>query len=200
MHKKAKVNKAELPSFTIFSRTHRKLHNRSVDISESNKSYKIKKSNRFPLLLNIDQGFHSHLLHSLRESLTVKKIQFSPVKSYVNSHISVEGVCRNKYQPHILERVLSIKGLGKHRGRAKMLIEKMNLKKIKHGDKIEKIEKIEKITKNDKPESAHVAPKKNINARKEYVAPRIPTYTPPPIKIMKPLPRMPFKEAIRNPI
>lgn len=187
MYRKIKKTKLDSSSPLLLTRTSKKLHNKSADVTDSGKVHRYSKINHiliYPLLLSMEPGlYQNNLMHSLRESLTVKKIEFSPPKVGPSVNISTAPLRYRLPKPRLLEKVDSLNAIQRQRVKASSVGDKLYMKKIK---------------KPEKPESPQITPKRTSSFKREYMTPRIPAYTPPIIKSAKPLPKMIFKEAIRN--
>ena len=176
----------ETPSPFLFSNSLHRGHNRSLDLSSGMKQVKAlkdkEKSPALPLLMGIDSDFFSrNFMHSLKASLTVKRIEFSPPKTFSLMNISTIPI-RSKVQKIINpQRVASFKSMPKARPKAKSISESVKSKPHRK-----------------KSESPRGAFKELTTMKKETIVARIPAHTPLLLKpVVKPLPKMTYKEASR---
>jgi tubulin polyglutamylase TTLL1 len=186
MDRKSKIIKFTTPSPLLLARTSRRIVNRSIDYADSTKilkepTTKLKKINIFPLLFNLEPKiYQNHILHALRESLTVKKIEFSPPKASQSPNLSIPY--RYKYnKPSLLVRENSYKLISKPKIKSKSISTKLQLKKAK------------------KNESPQITPKKSTTIKRDYSPSKINVLVPPINRTIKPLPKVLLKEAMRNP-
>ena len=205
MRCKSKIRNKETFSPVLSAKTSRKLHNRSLELSDNGKLYTkyiIKHLNFFPQLINIENSLGKNpLVHSLKESLTVKKIEFSHPRCTPTTNVSTTPYKNRATPQQLLGKVDSFRSLSKHKFRSKNLNCSNKIQafsKLKKPEKALKNDKFDKQGSPDKGESVQMTPKKNFQIRREYAA-KTPSYTTPTIRIVKPLPAIQFREAMRNP-
>lgn len=182
MNKRQKAVRVESPS-QVFSATLRKCHYRSVDLTSAMKQLKAlkrkEKRQELPLLMGIDSNFFAmNFMHSLKSSLTVKRIEFSPPKIFTGIQISTVPIRPRVPQTTIPKRVNSFKSIPRARPKAKSIEEPAILKK-----------------KAKRHESPQAAPKILTHIKKDPISSRLPVYTPQPARPAKPLPKISYKEA-----
>ena len=174
MLKKNKVKRIDNPFFLNGNRK----NNKSADFSQVNKPAKIVKAKVtqiLPFLMGIDHEFYQrNFIHSLKESLTVKRVEFSPPKTFAGLQISTIPL-HTKVSKRIVQRINSYKSISITKTRKQKTVPK----------------EPKKLKKSESPVIAKII----TNAKKEALA--RPLYTPQPIKTLKSLPKMCYKEALR---
>ena len=166
----------------LLARTVKKISNKSIYSSEQTKSFKVSRARPIlihPVYLTAEHSMmQSNLLHSLKESLTVKRIEFSQPKISVN--LNSLPLRSRQIRARALDKVESLGNLKRKRFKARSV-----------GERFQK-------TKQERSQSPRCSPKRNYSVKKEYLTPRVPSYTPPVVRVPKQLPKMMLKEAMRN--
>ena len=166
----------------LLARTVKKISNKSISTPEQTKSFKVSRARQIlihPVYLTAEHStLQSNLLHSLKESLTVKRIEFSQPKISVN--LNSLPLRSRQIRARALDKVESLGNLKRKRFKARSVGERCQSKK------------------QEQSQSPRCSPKRIVSVKKEYLTPRVPSYTPPVPRVQKQLPRMAFKEAMRN--